>query len=181
MSLDKPAGPETYTTINCFALSINAAVTPYMLSKHLSIPVHINKAETSQLALLDCGAMGNFINENIVKQLGLTCTPRTPIPLHDVKGLKIGELTFQVTIPVDIGAHQETLTLDVAPIGSHSIILGLPWFQVHNPTLNWQQGQVQFNSDYCNGHCLPHPHDIFTKLDHTPLDKPDITMITPQA
>ena len=43
----------------------------YTLSKHLSIPVHINKAEKSNLMLLDSGAMGNFIHENLVTELGL--------------------------------------------------------------------------------------------------------------
>ena len=152
---------------------INAAVTPYSLSKHLRIPVHINKAEQPRQALLDCGAMGNFIHENTVEQLGLTRTPRSPIPLMDVKGLKIGELAFQVTVTMRIGVHEEQIVFDVAPIGSHSVILGLPWLQFHNPTINWERGQVQFNSDHCNGHCLPKPHDVFARQDPIEPMDPD--------
>ena len=39
------------------------------------MPVYINKAEKSNLALLDSGAMGNFIHENLVTELSLERTP----------------------------------------------------------------------------------------------------------
>jgi hypothetical protein len=47
-------------------------------------------------------------------------------------------------------------------IGGHTMILGLPWLAHHNLEIDWSCGQVQFNSDFCNGHCLPQPHDVFT-------------------
>ena len=37
----------------------------------------------------------------------------------DVKGLKISSLAFQVKVNIRIGAHEEQIVLDVAPIGMH--------------------------------------------------------------
>ena len=94
-----------------------------------------------------------------------------PLPLLDVKGIKIGELRFQVNVCMKVGAHEERITLDVAPLGSHSLILGLPWLQAHNPTINWSTGHTQFNLQHCNDHCLPQPHDTFVQQEKIYLDQ----------
>ena len=70
-------------------VSINAVTTLYSLSKHLKIPVFVNKAEQQRYALLDCGSMGNFIHERVVTQLGLVRTLRSPIEPLDVKGVNL--------------------------------------------------------------------------------------------
>ena len=152
-------------------------MTPYSLSRHLKIPVFVNKAEQQRHALLDCGSMGNFIHERLVEQLGLTRTPRAPIELLDVKGIKIGQLIHQVTVPLRIGAHEEQIVLDVAPIGTHALILGLPWLQFHNPAIDWEHTRIQFNSVHCNSHCLPKPHDVFAKQDPIESMEPDLVDI----
>src|SRR5258706_159540 len=90
---------------------INAVLTPYALTKHLSVPVYINKAEKSHLALVDSGAMGNFIHENLVNELSLTRTPRRPLPLMDVTGLRTGSFEFQVKLAMRIVSHEEQLVL----------------------------------------------------------------------
>jgi hypothetical protein len=51
--------------------------------------------------------MGNFIHEDLVKELQLVRTLRWPLPLMDVKGWKIGEIAFQVTVELCVGAHEE--------------------------------------------------------------------------
>ena len=80
--------------------------------------------------------MGHFIHKNLVTQLGLMRIPRNPIPLMNIKGLKTSELRFQVTTTLRVGLHEERIVLDVAPIGSHLLILSLPWLQFHNPMIN---------------------------------------------
>jgi hypothetical protein len=187
LSLDEPADPETNVVVDPYESArpvINAVLTPYTLAKHLSIPVHVNKAERPHLALLDSGAMGNFIHEHLVQELGLTCIPWCPLPLMDVKGLKIGSLSFQVKVDIRIGSHEEQIILDVAPIGSHRLILGLPWLEAHDPTIQWSTGHIQFNSQHCNMHCLPQPHDIFAKqsvaVNHMDIRRPAaVTKSTP--
>ena len=78
MSLNKPAGLETCVNVlDSFDVhsGINAVLTPYALTRHLRVPVYLDKAETVMNALLDSGAMGNFIHEELVQELGLTRTP----------------------------------------------------------------------------------------------------------
>ena len=155
------------------------------MTKHLSIPVHLNKAENTTAVLLDLGAMGNFIHERLVEELGLVHLPRQLLPLLDVKGLTIGSLAFQVKVDVRIGSHEEQLVLDVAPIGSHWLILGLPWLQAHDPMIKWSTSHIQFTSPHCNAHCLPQPHDIFTKINYVTLNGMDtgipVTKLSPDA
>ena len=103
----------------------------------------------------------------------------------DVKGLKISLLAFQVKVNIRIGAHEEQIVLDVAPIGMHQLILGLPWLEAHDPTIQWHTGHIQFSSQHCNLHCLPTPHAMFAKnavialTDHNPHIP--ITCVTPKA
>jgi hypothetical protein len=102
MSPDKPAGPETNISVDVPYATINLSVTPYTLTRHLSIPIHLNKADRSHKALLDSGAMGSFIHKRLVEDLKLIRMPRNPLPLMDVKGVKIGELVFQVNGVLEI-------------------------------------------------------------------------------
>ena len=178
-SLDKPAGLETSVNVlDSFDVrpGINAVLTPYTLTRHLRVPVYLDKAETVTNALLDSGAMGNFIHEELVQELGLIRTPRQVLPLMDVKGIKIGEIAFQVKVDMRISAHEECIQFDVAPIGAHCIILGLLWLQVHDPEIQWSSGRIQFVSHYCNTHCLPQPHDVFAKQTPIQLNTTDITI-----
>jgi hypothetical protein len=66
-----------------------------------------------------------------------------------------------------IGNHSEILTFNVAPLGGHNIVLGLPWLQQHDPLLHWSSGKVTFTSDYCEKHCLAQPASTF--LNQRPL------------
>ena len=178
-SLDKPAGHETCNNVVIAPdvhSRINAVLTPYTLTRHLRVPLYLNKAETVTHALLDSGAMGNFIHEELVQQLGLVRTPRPPLPLMDVKGLKIGKIGFQVKVTIQMGAHEEDIILDVANIGAHRLILGLPWLQVHNPEIQWSSGHIQFVSQYCNTNCFAQPNDVFAKQTPIYLNATDVVI-----
>ena len=60
-----------------------------------------------------------------------------------------------------LGNHSETLTFDVALLGKHNIVLGLPWLQQHNLTIQWSNGKITFISNYCEEHCLAQPASTF--------------------
>lgn len=51
--------------------------------------------------------------------------------------------------------HTEFLSLDIIHSPLFPVILGLPWLQIHQPTLLWKQGRVQFTSPYCMETCFP--------------------------
>ena len=52
------------------------------------------------------------------------------------------------------GTHSEDITFDVVPLGKHAIIIGMPWFEVHEPTLGWKERRVFFESPYCKEKCI---------------------------
>ena len=54
------------------------------------------------------------------------------------------------------GRHSEIITFNVVPIGKHAIIIGMPWFEVHDPTMKWARHKVSFDSEYCQENCLQH-------------------------
>jgi hypothetical protein len=60
-----------------------------------------------------------------------------------------------------IRGHLETLTFDVAPLGKHNIVLGLPWLQQHDLIVHLSSGKLTFVSDYCKRHCLAMPASTF--------------------
>src|SRR5258708_17423034 len=101
--------------------------------------------------------MGNFIHEELVQKLKLPIIPRPkPLNLHAVQGSKFHQVTTQCTIEITTQhGHTEHLTLDIAPIGKHDIILGLPWLKQHKPIVNWQTHNVEQWSLYCHHNCFP--------------------------
>jgi hypothetical protein len=159
--------------------NISVVLTPYALTKNLNMMSYVNQVEKPSKMLIDSGTMGNFIHENVVQQLGLTRQLCNPLPLLDVKGIRIGELQHQVTVTLCIGSHEEGLTLDKAPIGQHQVILGLPWLEAHNPEITWSMGHIHFGSHYCNENCMPHPTDVLTQQQPTvTLNTLEVKMFT---
>jgi hypothetical protein len=69
-----------------------------------------------------------------------------------------------------VSHHSKILTFNVAPLGGHNIVLGLPWLQQHDPQLQWSSGKVTFTSDYCEQNCLDQPAS--TILNQHPLLQP---------
>lgn len=112
-------------------------------------------------AMVDSGAMGNFIHPRFVSEHKLVTRDRTPLVVNDVNGRLLSRVDQQVEINMVLGNHSETLTFDVAPLGKHNVVLGLPWLQRHNPTIQWSSGKITFISDYCEEHCLAQPASTF--------------------
>lgn len=60
------------------------------------------------------------------------------------------------TAPVQIGNHEEICLFFVTRLGKENpVILGLPWLQRHNPSIDWSQMSVKFTSEYCQTNCCP--------------------------
>ena len=68
----------------------------------------------------------NFINERIVASLGLETEPCTLTRVVLADGRTLAHSNHQVTLKLSIAGVIQTQTFLVAPIGVHSIILGMP-------------------------------------------------------
>jgi dUTP pyrophosphatase len=101
--------------------------------------------------------MGNFIHEKEVERLQLTTEPRdSPLRLQMVTGWGFYNVTWQTTLQLMIQNHTETITLNVAGIRKHKIILGLPWCSHHNVQFNWKNRTIALWGTECEekGHLL---------------------------
>ena len=99
------------------------------------------------VALIDSGTTMNFINERIVASLGLETEPCTPTRVVLVDGRTLAHSNRQVTLKFSIARVIQTQTFLVASIGVHSIILGMPWLEYTNPTIDWRFKTVQLGSN----------------------------------
>ena len=125
--------------------------------------------------LTDTGASGNgFIDEKFAKRNGLTlvkmkekCTVRLADDEVAATIAHMAQVTFK------IGDHHDEIWCFVTKLGKFSLILGMPWLELHDPQLSFKDRSMTFNSDYCMSNCLSHskPVTIFSgKKPHQ--DKP---------
>jgi hypothetical protein len=59
---------------------------------------------------------------------------------------------LQLTIQGDNGNHTETISLYVGDIGSHDVLLGMPWLLHHDPTIRWKAYNITM--DQCLNSCI---------------------------
>jgi hypothetical protein len=116
--------------------------------------VVINEA-TEEKALLDSGASGNFIHEELVKQLELPRHRRTTaLPVTDIQGRPLRTISKYTTLFLQAGTHQEQATFNIITLGKHKLVLGLTWLQKHDPSIKWSERKISFNSALCKRDCI---------------------------
>jgi len=117
---------------------------------HISgIPVRI---------MMDSGAEGNYISKSFQQRHNIkTQQKEIPYEVTDVNGEGIGQNSLIDTETIlsclKIGTHEEWLTLDPISMEHHEIIVGIPWFEQHNPNINWQTREVMFDRCDCQKEC----------------------------
>ncbi|KAI0999936.1 hypothetical protein K3495_g8262 [Podosphaera aphanis] len=57
-----------------------------------------------------------------------------------------------VSTPICINGHTERLLPYLTKLAHFNIVLGLPWLQHHNPEINWEKEELQFNDPRCFNH-----------------------------
>ena len=111
-------------------------------------------------ALIDSGATLNFINEWIVTQLNLkteSC-PSTRVTLAD--GRLLTHSARQVTLEYTVAGVPQLDTFLVAPIGDHSLILGMPWLERVNPRIDWRIKSVDTDNFFYSPSSPSPPPDL---------------------
>ena len=154
----------TSTTISSHSLASSSSPPPQPNSK-LLLPanIHHETFNHSATCFIDSGADANFADSAFISNLQIQTIPLThPILLLLADGgpAPSGPITHE-TIPLQlhIGDHIETTTFLITNL-SHPIILGLPWLRAHNPTIQWSNNIVTFNSPDCIINCCPVPVTI---------------------
>src|SRR5258705_6230940 len=92
-------------------------------------------------ALIDCGASSIFISQKLVRSLGLeTSAAYTTtrgldgrILAHARNSQKLN-LTMQYLPQLTPVEELDVLVVDMK---AYDIVLGIPWFEIHNPDIDW--------------------------------------------
>jgi hypothetical protein len=114
----------------------------------------VNRSAATHL-LLDSGATGNLISERLVRKERMKeIAIHQPIDLinaNDSLSIIKSRVKVKLTIKGDNGNHIEEISLYVGDIGSHNVLLGMPWLLHHDPTIRWRAYNVTM--DQCPDTC----------------------------
>jgi len=155
--------PTPHVDIDSECSAIVSLLTASSSVKPILLPVRIQEEPNTSppfsiavSAFIDSGAMGNFIHPRIVKKFSIPTSPcSTPIQLQMVTGSRFFSVTTQVKVQmITRHGHEETITLNVAPVGKHDLILGLPWCTYHGVQFDWQTSDINQWSPECEGRCF---------------------------
>jgi hypothetical protein len=118
----------------------------------LAVEVEIESTDTAvkrhTQALIDCGAMGCFIDIEWAKLNNIpTCPLTNPIPVYNVDGTvnDAGAITDIADVILCYEQHSERTQLAVTRLGKQSPILGYNWLHNHNPEINWQTKDIKMS------------------------------------
>ena len=119
---------------------------------HVMIKMYLHgKQDTVAInPMIDSGATEDFIDQEVcnkhkIKTIKAT-NPRETY-LVDGKPSAMGPVTHIAKVPMDINRHRELATFQVANLQHHEVILGMPWLKEHNPTIDWNERKITFNSE----------------------------------
>ena len=90
--------------------------------------------------MIDCGAGGIFIDQNFTKNFELKKLNR-PLTAKNVDGMmdKKGTIKKYVDLEFEINSKKFKERFYVTGLGKQKVILGFPWLQKHNPTIDWKR------------------------------------------
>jgi len=95
------------------------------------LPIEVSTTDTSEVhsvkALLDSGAMGNFIDRDFIRMKGInTRSISCPIPVYNMDGSpnEAGRISEVVNVVLCYKTHSERTLLAVSSLGKQNMILG---------------------------------------------------------
>src|ERR1700760_4562195 len=110
---------------------------------HVKVRINAKKQRADVHALLDSGAMQNFISQVTVNRFKLKKI-KLPKPkfVRNMDGTRnsIGAITHAVDLNLQYGTCKETLPFYIIDMGTDQMILGYPFLAATNPKIDWKQG-----------------------------------------
>ncbi len=96
-------------------------------------------------ALLDSGAMDNFIDHRTTQRLGIQMEPlKQPIRLTNVDGTtnEAGRIERYCKMTIQSGHQRHITRFYKTSLGEDRIIFGYPWLRTFNPQIDWEKGKA---------------------------------------
>ena len=96
------------------------------------------------VALLDCGATGQFVSSRFAQAHGLTVSSASfdTITLADGRSQKAAGVMSSVS--VSFGGYADRLDFTLTDLHGYDVILGMPWLVRYNPVVDWRGATVSF-------------------------------------
>ena len=92
--------------------------------------------------LIDSGATGNFISEELIIAWGLRVEPEPQYEELTLVDGSIVKAAGRVQFNLRCGDYRGKITARVFPHLHKELILGMPWLIQENPVIDWARGQV---------------------------------------
>jgi hypothetical protein len=111
----------------------------------LPISIHSFKGTAEEIALVDSGAMENFIDQKLVNKLKLgTQRLEQPIKLQNIDGTfnQTGQITHCLDLLVARGNKKIKERFYVTGLSRIELILGYPWLRDFNPQIDWPTNKL---------------------------------------
>src|SRR3954451_11477066 len=108
--------------------------------------------------------MGNFVAASTVEKNALNTIPVVNIPLSFANGTKSSCNKSVAAASLCFEHHGEKLDFRVAPLTHYDVILGKPWLETWNPTINWRTNTITFKTSTEN----PNPQKTSASSQTTP-------------
>jgi len=107
-------------------------------------------------ALLDSGAMGMFMDRQMVAKHGFKLQKlERPLMVKNMDGTvnSGGAIMHQVECNIFYKGHMERMRMDICDLGKTEVILGMLWLAAHNPEINWETEEVKMTRcpSLCDG------------------------------
>jgi len=102
-------------------------------------------AMAKEIALLDSGAMENFMDMETWKRMGIGKKPLVkPIKVYNVDGTenKQGEMMHFCQLRIIYNGEEDLQNFYLTNLGKDRIILGYPFMSRFNPRVNWRKGNL---------------------------------------
>ena len=121
-------------------------------------------------AMIDSGAEGIFLNQKYVdvNQVSSSRLARE-IPVVNIDGSKNsgGRITRCATMRMQVEDHSEILRFLITDLGKDDLILGLPWLRKHNPSVDWEQGEILLDTREVQQEDTDEEYPSFQKVNAT--------------
>ena len=100
-------------------------------------------------ALIDSGADGKFLDKKFALENKMALTKlKRPIVPYNVDGTKnkAGAIEYSTWLKIKMEDKVMNIRLLITDLGKETIILGLPWLQQYNPTIDWAKGTIDLTT-----------------------------------
>jgi deoxyuridine 5'-triphosphate nucleotidohydrolase len=89
--------------------------------------------------------MGNFVSKQAADRFSFTLHHVSNIPIVFANGASGACNKAALAACLHFQEHEERIDLRVVSLPHHNIILGQPWLEKWNPSINWKTHQIKFN------------------------------------